>query len=93
MIAIKTKKIDGCLEGTNVKDILLSDAISQEFIEKIAILGKLIFYEDLQKPFFKVIVKGKYTIKGSIGNKSIRVVLPKEDNPQYFQDLIDFING
>ncbi len=93
MKALKTKKIQGCLEGSNVKDILLSDEIDMPFVEKLSSLGKPVVNDKMKKPFFRVIVRGKYTIKGSVGNSSIRVIMPKEDKPGDFEELVEFINS
>ncbi len=91
MKAEKVKKIEGCLEGTNVKDILLSDEIDKEFIDYLAELGRLIYHQGSGKPFFKVIVRTKYSIKGVLSGKSFRVVLPSEAGDEYISELLEHI--
>lgn len=92
MKVINYKQVEDCLEGTNIRDLLLDEPINKEFVEKLARLGKLFFYEDMKKPFFKIIVRGKYTIKGAIGNSSIRVMLPENAEFEMMKEIIDFIN-
>ena len=92
MIIIKEKIIEDCLEGKNVKDILLDSEIDINFIEYLGRLGKLILKDEIEKPFFKIIVKSKYTIKGSLTNRSIRVMLPESDFENDFNDLKKYIN-
>lgn len=77
MKLIHIKIIEGCLEGTNVRDALFSEPVNASFIKFLGNLGKLIYKENMEKPFFKVIVRGKYTLKGSVGNKTVRIILPE----------------
>lgn len=93
MEILKTKNIQGCLEGSNVKDILFCDIINRDDINQLSELGKLVISEEMEKPFFSIIVRGKYTIKGTLGNKSIRVVLPKEDTTDNFEQLLEYIKS
>lgn len=87
----KIKKIEGCLEGTNVKDVLLSGVITKDFIDYLALLGKLIYHEGSGKPFFKILVKAKYSIKGVLGGQSIRLVLPTKGSEEYLNEFEWFI--
>lgn len=85
IIAIRT--IEGCLEGTNVKDLAFDQKIAKEFIDYLSNFGKLIYQADFEKPFFKIIVRGRFTLKGSEGNSSARVILPDEN----LDDLLDLL--
>jgi hypothetical protein len=76
MKIISTKKIEGCLESSSILDIYFDNPIAIDFAKHIGTLGKLAINETLGKPFFRVIVKSKYTIKGSIENKKCRIVFP-----------------
>lgn len=91
MKIVKIKKIEGCLEGTNVRDILFDSAITREFIDFLGKKGKLIYNQEMEKPFFRVIVRGGYTLKGSLGNKSIRVILP-ENSEGVIEQIENYIN-
>lgn len=91
MKIIKQKKIEGCLEGANVKDIKFDEKISKEFVLHLGKMGKLIFDEELKKPFFRVIVKGKFTMKGSVSNKTIRLLLPAEGDEEIIQSLNEHV--
>ena len=91
MKVLKYKKIEGCLEGSNVKDILLDDWIDRDFVLYLGKLGKLVIDEGMSKPFFRIIVKGKYTIKGSQKNMTIRLLLPEKEDENIIPDLTAFI--
>jgi hypothetical protein len=90
MKALEIKKIEGCLDGTNVRDILWDNPVDKLFIDYLALGNKLIYQKGAGKPFYKIIVRGKYSLKGSEGANSSRVVLPSKDADQYLQELIDF---
>ena len=87
---LQVKKIEGCLEGTNVKDILWDGEVTREFIDYISILGKLIINDTIGKPFYKLIIRGQFSVKGAIGTKSSRVVFGSESNPEDFDKFIRY---
>lgn len=93
MKALKSKKVEGCLEGSNIYDILLSKKIDMDFIEYMGRQGKLIINHSFDKPFFQVIVRGKYTYKGAISNKSIRILFPEGDANNELEELKSYINN
>jgi len=88
MKIIKQKKIEGCLEGANVKDIKLDGKITRELVLHLGELGKLVFTDELVKPFFRIIVRGQFTMKGSIGNRTFRLLLPNEGE----EELMNILN-
>lgn len=90
MKIIKIKKIEGCLEGTNVRDILFDIVVSKEFILYLSNFGKLIYQDSFEKPFYKVILKttaGTYSIKGSQGNKTARLLLPDSNDAEIIEEI------
>lgn len=88
----KIKKIEGCLEGTNVKDVLLTEEVDKQFVDYLAGLGKLIYFEGSGKPFYKVIVRGQYSIKGAVGNHTCRLILPSINSEEMLNSFINFVN-
>lgn len=88
-----TKKIEGCLEGTNVYDILFDCISDKKFIEYLSVLGPLSFNDQMAKPYYRIINKGKYTIRGSVGNHTIRVTLPEDSPKETIEEIISLINN
>jgi aspartate oxidase len=78
MQVVKVKKVEGCLEGTNVKDLFLDIEMSKDFIDHLGSLGKLIYFDETRKPIFKVIVRGQYTLKGAESTRTIRILMPED---------------
>jgi len=92
MKVVEIKKIDGCLEGRNVWDLLLDDKITKQFIESLGKYGKLIYQDQMQKPYFTIIVRGKFTIKGSENNQSFRAILPENAGMERLDELKEMLD-
>jgi hypothetical protein len=91
MKVLKQKKVTDCYESNNTIDFLLSAPISKEFVEHLGKLGKLLLFEDFDIPYFKVIVKGEYTVKGAFGKKTIRILLPEDVEEYPLDSLVQHI--
>ena len=91
MKIVKQKKVEGCLEGANVKDIKLNGKITKDLVLHLGKLGKLIFTDDLEKPFFRVIVRGQFTMKGSLGNRTIRLLMPLTGEEEFMKSIAEHI--
>ncbi|TAL69316.1 MAG: hypothetical protein EPN82_07175 [Bacteroidetes bacterium] len=92
MKVLRVKNINDCFESTNVRDAIVDAPISKSFIDYLGKLGKLIYEASLEKPYFKVIVRAKYTIKGSQGNKTIRMMFPENAGDMYVDEIVEYIN-
>ncbi|MGQ9820181.1 MAG: hypothetical protein ACUVQ1_09740 [Candidatus Kapaibacteriales bacterium] len=90
---MKIKKVEDCYESSNTRDILLSRPITEDFVKYLGKIGKLILFNEFDIPYFKIIVKGEYTIKGAFGKKTIRVLLPEDVQDYPLDSLIDVINN
>lgn len=89
----KEEYAEGCLEGKNVWDYYLSEEMRKEFIYTIAKEGKLIYNTSFKKPFFRIIYRGKYTLKGVEGKKSIRAILPEKAGDEVRQEIKERISS
>ena len=85
-------KVQGCLEGTNVRDIYFDEPITVAFAEYLCRLGHSVFRREIEKPFFKVMVRGRYTLKGSVGNVAARIILPTPDDEGVIEEIDEFIS-
>jgi hypothetical protein len=93
MKVVMTKKIEGCLEGTNVYDILFDCISDKKFIDYLSSLGTLSFNDQMAKPYYRIICRGKYTIRGSVGNHTIRVTLPENAPNEMLEEITNMINS
>lgn len=92
MKVIKIKKVESCLEGAEVRDLILDKVIVKEFAGHLGMLGKFIYNDNFDKPFFKIIVDGNFTAKGSVGNRSFRIIFPGAYEKIILDDIISHIN-
>lgn len=80
MRVIEIENIDDCIEAEKVFDIHLDNEIDDDFIMYCGNLGKLIYRKDFAKPYFKVLIKGKFSFKGSLSNTLIRVLFSNDSD-------------
>jgi hypothetical protein len=74
MKIVEIKEIEECLEGTFMKEILLDDVITRDFIFYLGDIGTLQYFYTFARPFFKV-THENYEFKGVEGNRTIRLLL------------------
>ncbi len=92
MKILEFSKVDDCLEGKNVYDLTCDELITEVFAFYIGKLGKMTYNTSFDRPFFRIIIKGKYTIKGSVGYDLIRVLLPDDENDEIIKSLIKYLH-
>jgi hypothetical protein len=93
MKVIEIKKIENCMEGRNVRDLYFEGKISKDFVGYLSSLGKMVYHNFNPKPYFDLIVKGQYTLKGSIGNPYARLLLPDDSGDDHISGLVEFIEN
>ena len=93
MKIIEIKKIENCLEGKNVRELFFDRNLTSHFIAHLGQHGKVIIHEFKPKPFFTIIFRGKFTIKGSFGNNHARLILPDDSGDKYIDEIISKVSG
>ena len=93
MKVVKQRKVTDCYESSNTIDFVLSALITKNFVEHLGQLGKLLLFDEFDTPYFKVIVKGEYTIKGAFGKKTIRILLPEDVEDYPLDSLVQHIEN
>jgi len=74
---IDYKKVEDCLDGTLIRELLLNSNITKDFIFYLGQMGTLQYFPDFIHPFFKIDGKD-FKIKGIEDNKTLRVTLTDE---------------
>jgi hypothetical protein len=95
MKILDIKDIEDCFDGTFIKEVVFDTQIDETFVLKLKDFGDLRYFPQFAKPFFKMNVNGKYSFKGVIGNKSIRLILNRnklEEALDEFLRLIETVN-
>ena len=85
--------VEDCIEAKNVYDAYLSIKLSDELILHLGKLGKLSYFQDFDKPFFRVIVRGRFTIKGVKDDDKFRILLPDNAGVEDLDVIKKMVNG
>ncbi|MBX3042361.1 MAG: hypothetical protein KIT33_00215 [Candidatus Kapabacteria bacterium] len=85
--------VEDCIEAKNVYDAYLSIKLDDTLISHLAILGKLVFFKDFEKPYFRVISRGKFTIKGIENDDKFRILLPDDAGIESLELIKSHINS
>lgn len=71
------KKVEDCFDGSVIFKYFFSDELDEDVMRKIGEGGKLQYYPDFPRPFFKIETSAGLQIKGILGDKDIEVVFPQ----------------
>jgi hypothetical protein len=71
---IAIRKVEECLDGTTIKEFELAAPMTEAVMRRIASEGKLKYFPDFPRPYFRIDRSGAYVIQGVIGMCSFRVV-------------------
>ena len=92
MKVIEIKHVEDCFDGSLIKELLLSEEITKEFIHKLAMDDFLQYFPHFARPFFKIRKNGTYDIKGIEGNNTMRIHLKKPDEYS-LNEFIEMVNN
>jgi hypothetical protein len=73
MKILESSTVEICVDGTSIRELLLDEEISEDFINHLSALGRLEYFAKLPRPFFRVTWDGCYVVKGIQGNRSLQV--------------------
>jgi len=88
MKIIDVKHIEDCFDGSFIKELLFDESISESFIKSIGKFGKLSYFKDFARPFYKIVFRDNFYIKGVEGNNTARVLLQAPSDMEYLNELI-----
>jgi hypothetical protein len=77
MELLDTKKVEDCFDGSVIFEYYWSEKIGEEFMKKLGTTGRLYYYPEFHRPFFKIITFDGLQIKGIIGDPSFQVIYPQ----------------
>lgn len=73
MQVIEKRKVEDCLDGSQVQDLHLDAPITSPLIRSLGQLGKLAYFESFSRPFFTVNTDD-FKLKGVEGNCHCRLI-------------------
>jgi len=93
MKLIDIKKLEDCFDGSMIFKYSFDKGIEEILMRKIAEKGKLDYYPEFPRPFFKIICAG-VQVKGIIGEDNFEVTFPrtaKEEKKTNFESMLSLI--
>jgi hypothetical protein len=91
MTIAEIRDADDCVEGSFMKEILLTEPIKRELIDYLGTFGDLQYFPNFARPFFRVDVPGKFIVKGIEGDRRLSAVLSREHTSEALNLLVDII--
>jgi hypothetical protein len=88
MKILSLHKVADCFDDRIVKDAILDTELTKELIHKLGKLGKLLYFDQLAQPFFKITLPNDSIIKGVEGKSKVRL---EAENDKAFIALSDSI--
>lgn len=76
MMLVNIKKLEDCIDGSMIFMYSFNEKIDETLMKKLGEKGKLQYYPEFPRPFFKIITAGGVQVKGIIGDDNFEVVFP-----------------
>jgi hypothetical protein len=90
---VRIDKIEDCFDGSSVYQYFLDEPWTRETITRLDALGKLEYFPEFPRPFFRVFGQLGYQVKGIEGEKNCRVILPRIGKEKAHEALMNFFAG
>jgi hypothetical protein len=93
MIVSKVKQVEDCFDGSFIKEFILSEPASEDFMRKLARGCMLDYYPDFPRPLFRIENRGLWVIKGVGGSESLRVMFSRDASNKDVGELVQLIEN
>ncbi len=96
MRIVNIKELEDCFDGSFMKEVLFDETVSRKFIHYLGESGDFEYFPSFAKPFYRVVKKGLYQIKGVEGNRTLRIILNRknrEESLSYFEGYVKKYKG
>jgi hypothetical protein len=80
---LKSVQTKVCVDGSLMKEYVLDEPLTEEFLRFLELFGTIRYLEQLKKPYFSFEKEHFISIKGFVGDCNVEVRYKKE-----FQDLV-----
>lgn len=84
---------DNCLDSSPVKEIFLCTSVDEETMRCAAHRGRLQYFPDFPKPYFRIDRNSSWVIQGVIGSSSLRITLSTTNAQDKLAELCDLLEG
>jgi len=89
MKIVEIKHIEDCFDGSFIKEILFDEPVIEFIIKKIGKYGNLHYYKDFARPFYKIIFRDNFYLKGVENNLTMRVLMNNEADLELLNEILN----
>ncbi len=93
MLVQQIKPMDDCFDGSFMKEVILDEPVSREFIDHLGTAGDLQYYGSFSRPFYRVDVPDKFIIKGIEARSTLRLILSRTDTDKACEEFKQLVAG
>jgi hypothetical protein len=72
--------MEGCLQGTILKEVSWDKSLSEEAIQRLCGLGRSQYLRHFPRPFFRVDTPDGIQVKGILGGQSMQILFKQADS-------------
>ena len=91
MKIIGVEKLEDCFDGTSAYAYHFDQPWTRQAIQRLATFGKLDYFADFPRPFYRVRGAGGLQMKGVEGLQHCRVVLPADRHERFRLELEEWL--
>jgi hypothetical protein len=88
---VGSQVLENCLDRSVVKEIQLSEPVGEAVMRRIARRGRLQYFPDFPRPYFRIDRSRTYVAQGVFGNTSVRVTFSPLADADAEKELCIFI--
>lgn len=70
---VRSQVLENCLDRSVVEEFHLSEPVGEKVMRRIARYGKLQYFPDFPRPYFRIDRSRTYVVQGVFDNTSLRV--------------------
>ncbi len=93
MKIVESKRVEDCFDGSRVVRYFFDAAWNRAAILRLALLGKLDYFDDFPRPLFRLSTPDGGEIKGVEGEADCQVVYPSANREQIQARIEAFFTG
>ena len=86
------KRVEDCFDGSLVFEYYFEEPWCKNLIMSLSKIGKLHYFGDFPRPFFRMLHKGGLHIKGVEGQNKCRIVFPLQEVEKQMNALDRFFS-
>ncbi len=92
MKIVAVREVEDCFDNTVSRDVVFDQPTDLEFIVSLGSLGRLRYYHNLARPFWRLQVEDLFSLKGIQRNNVARLVFKKGHYAESIEMLVDAVN-